>query len=105
MSYIATKIDALPNSKKQALRMRTSRIGYSGRTSKGYLNMEKHGRLVFTRKKGESVTIRLSDGSDVMVYVADRSGSEVKLAFVAPPGVQVDRTEVRESKDRSNANR
>lgn len=48
--------------------------------------------LILTRRVGETVII----GNDITVTVIGIDGSQVRLAFSAPPEVRIDRLEVRE---------
>lgn len=54
--------------------------------------------LILSRGIGEAIII----GKDILITVVEiRGSSRVKLCVTAPPDVEVDRTEVRESKDAS----
>jgi carbon storage regulator len=55
--------------------------------------------LVLSRKKNESVVI----GEGVEVFVVDIRGDKVRLGFVAPESVPVNRREVHEAIERSKA--
>ena len=50
---------------------------------------EQPGRLVLTRRAGESVAV-----GDYLIEVVSVKGAEVKLAFIAPKSVRVVRTEL-----------
>lgn len=51
--------------------------------------------LVLTREIGQQIII----GEDILVTVTDiQGGRRVRLCITAPPDVEVDRTEVRQSK-------
>jgi carbon storage regulator len=47
--------------------------------------------LVLSRKEGERIWI----GESVQLTVVEVKGNQVRLAFVAPPAVSIDRDEVR----------
>ena len=49
--------------------------------------------LIVGRRKGESVTLRHLDGTEITVFVGSVKGAYVKLAVEAPPAVRVFRTE------------
>lgn len=54
--------------------------------------------LVLTRKEGEFITI--GEGAQtIKIYVGDISGNRVKLAIVAPAGVQILRGELERNGD------
>lgn len=53
------------------------------------------GMLVLSRKAGEKIII----GADIMVMVTEIRGDKVRLGVDAPRDVQVDRPEVRKSKE------
>ena len=55
--------------------------------------------LVLTRQRDESIMI----GHDVEVKVVDIRGDKVRLGFVAPPNIDVDRREVFDVKQRTRA--
>jgi carbon storage regulator len=55
--------------------------------------------LVLTRKLGEEIVI---DG-DIRVTVVEVANGRVKLGIVAPKSVRVDRSEVREQRERADA--
>lgn len=56
--------------------------------------------LVLSRKNGESVLI----GDNIEVMVVDIRGDKVRLAFTAPPEIQIHRQEVFEAIQREKAN-
>ena len=53
--------------------------------------------LVLSRKKNQTIWV-----GDVSVTIVEIRGDKVKLGISAPPGVAVDRDEVRTAKLRSN---
>ena len=55
--------------------------------------------LVLTRKLGEEIVI----GGDIRVTVVEVANGRVKLGIVAPKSVRVDRTEVREQREKADA--
>ena len=56
--------------------------------------------LVLVRKKGEEILI----GPDIVVsYLGDEGKDRIRIGVSAPPGVEVDRREVRERKEKSRA--
>lgn len=57
--------------------------------------------LVLKRKLGESIQI----GDDVTIVVTEIRSDGVKLGIVAPKSVAVDRTEVRNAKERERENK
>ena len=50
--------------------------------------------LILTRSAGQSIRI----GDDVVVYVLEQSGPQVKLGIEAPKSVSVDRSEIYDRK-------
>jgi carbon storage regulator len=50
--------------------------------------------LVLSRHAGEEIVI----GDDIVVRVCELRGDQVRLGFVAPRGVVIDRSEVRQKK-------
>ena len=56
--------------------------------------------LVITRRTGE----RLYIGDDIVITVLFNSSGQVKLGVEAPPGVRVDREEVRERREQEKPN-
>lgn len=52
--------------------------------------------LVLTRGKGESVRI----GDDIVVEVAQIEGSQIRLRIVAPPHVNIVRSEIADDPER-----
>ena len=57
------------------------------------------GRLVLSRKQRQSIAI----GPEIVVYVSQIRGNQVRLAIDAPPAVRIVRTEIGNSKQRSVA--
>lgn len=57
------------------------------------------GRLVLSRKPGESAVIRMPDGRTIDVTVMTHSdGHRVKLCFLADADVEIDRKEIYDRK-------
>lgn len=52
--------------------------------------------LILSRREGESCII----GTNIIVTIVRSKNGNVKLGFTAPPNVEIDRTEVRQSKQR-----
>lgn len=55
--------------------------------------------LVLQRRSSESIVI----GNDVVVTIVEISGDKVRLGFVGPAEVAIDRLEVRQAKNESKA--
>ena len=55
--------------------------------------------LVLSRKKGEEIVI----GEEIRITVVEVRGDKVRLGISAPRCMRVDRVEIRESKDASDA--
>jgi len=55
--------------------------------------------LVLTRKLGEEIII----GGDIVVTVVEVANGRVKLGIVAPKSVRVDRSEVRDQREKADA--
>jgi carbon storage regulator CsrA len=52
--------------------------------------------LVLSRKEGEEIVITATNGEVIRVVVHEQRGDNIRLGFVAPPMVLIDRAEVHE---------
>ena len=54
--------------------------------------------LVLKRKRSEIVVVTGPDGTETLVMLVDVDHNSVRLGFLAPPGVMIDRLEIHEAK-------
>lgn len=47
--------------------------------------------LVLTRREGESITVSLPDGSEVKIIVTQIKGAQVRIGFLAPKTINIER--------------
>lgn len=57
-------------------------------------NETEFGRLVLTRRIGESVIVELPDGRDFYVTLVETRSGQAKLMFTAPKDVRIRREEL-----------